>query len=154
MTARPTVLALALLAGVAGRVQADPPPHHQIGFRYGYDRFLHDPYLGAELLWPLSKNWFLVGDVQYVHRPQSQHFTISADVHYAITLKGRLYGWAGAGIGLISEDPDGPVESDTNDGVGNLILGVGFDGPAIPYFQIKWSGHKGGRVSFGVGVRF
>lgn len=128
--------------------------YSQVGVRVGYNARLERPYVGGEVLLPLGGSWYLDGNLEYVHRPASQYVTINMDLHYAFTVRRRAFAWAGAGLGLISEDPDGPREPTTNDGVGNLLVGVGYDGPATPYIQVKMAGRRNRQVSFGLGVRF
>jgi hypothetical protein len=141
---------LAALASAAGAETPDP----RLGARLGYDRAVRHSYVAGEIFLPLDNSWALDGNVEYAHLPGRQHLTINLDVHYSITFRERYLAWIGAGLGLLSDDPDGPRDGETNDGVGNLVVGFGYETAVVPYVQLRWSGHRAGRFSFGVGVRF
>jgi hypothetical protein len=157
MTTRRAARSLVLLSCLAGGLPLTAraeTPDARLGVRVGYDRAVHDPYVGAELHMPLDRSWALDGNVEYVHLPDRQHFTINLDVHYSFNVHRAWFAWVGAGLGLLSDDPNGPRDGETRDGVGNLLVGVGYETAVVPYLQLRWSGHRAGRFSFGVGVRF
>jgi hypothetical protein len=63
--------------------------------------------------------------------------------------------WAGAGLGLVHVDREGPDNGDTDPAL-NLLAGVGFraGGDVVPYFQAKLIVDDGSEFSLAFGVRF
>ena len=101
-----TVVAFGLMAlGAATPAAAD-----MFGVRAGFYTKAEEPFVGAELLIPLSHNVFLT--------------------------RGSTFVWAGAGLAVLYSNPDGPGDS-SNDVGANFIFGVGRRGPVVPYIQAK-----------------
>jgi hypothetical protein len=82
------------------------------------------------------------------------YLTLNADFHYDFPTRGSTYVWAGAGLGLLHADPEGPDNGDTGPAL-NLLAGVGFrTGGVIPYFQAKVIVDGGSEFALAFGIRF
>jgi hypothetical protein len=127
----------------------------KFGLRGGYYTDLGDPFLGAEVLLPITQRIYFNPNFEYVFVEGDFTFlTINADFHYDFPTAGRYYVWAGAGLALIRSDPPGDDNGDTDPGL-NLLAGVGFQtGSVIPYFQAKLILDHGSEFVLGFGVRF
>jgi len=145
-------LAVAMLATAA---VADS----DFGARVGLYTKHGQPYFGAEGVIPiggtLGGTFAANPNFEYVRLGDIQEFTFNADFTYGRPIKGRSRGWVGVGIGLLSSHPDGPAEPSTNDGVGNIFLGIGFEtGIGIPYITAKYVTKTHPEFLLGLGMRF
>jgi hypothetical protein len=146
-----TVLAavVSLMAPVHGR--ADDA---LFGVRVGYYTKLEEPMIGGEVLLRLAPSFYFNPNVEYVFTEGSTYLTFNADAHYDLPTHSRTFVWLGAGLGVISVDPDGPREEST-DVVANFLAGVGFKrGGLIPYFQAKLIAKDDTEFVLAFGVRF
>jgi hypothetical protein len=148
-------LAFALLLATLRPAPAAAQDEKMIGARLGLYTKHDQPYFGVEFVLPVGPSVSLNPNVEYVRLGDSQQFTINADLTYEVPIKGRFYGWAGAGIGLLSTHPDGPGEPNTKDGVGNVFVGIAFQaGPCVPYITAKYEATRHSEFLLGLGVRF
>jgi len=69
-------------------------------------------------------------------------------------LGGNAFTWAGLGLGILYDNPEGPAGSDT-DPAANILFGLGFNkGSWIPYVQAKVIAADDSDFVFGGGIRF
>ena len=79
------------------------------------------------------------------------YMTINGDFHYDFPTRGSTFVWAGAGLGLVRVDPDGPDNSDTDPAL-NLFAGVGWR-PRRRDPLRAGQGHRGRRQRVRAGLR-
>jgi opacity protein-like surface antigen len=141
-------LALAVIPS-AGAADID------VGLRGGYYFDVDEPFLGAELLMPVvGRRIFFNPNVEYVFVDGLNYLTLNGDFHYDFPTHGSTYVWAGAGLGLVRLDFEGPNNSDTEAAL-NLLAGVGFRARnVIPYFQAKVIAKEDSAFVLAFGVRF
>jgi hypothetical protein len=124
------------------------------GVRIGYYTDIEEPMIGGEVLLRLAPSLYFNPNVEYVFLERATYLTFNADAHYDLPTRGRTFVWLGAGLGVISIDPDGPAEEDT-DVVANFLAGVGVKrGGLIPYLQAKLIAKDDTEFSLAVGIRF
>lgn len=130
-----------------------PAAADMFGLRAGYYTKAEKPFVGAELLVPLSHSVFLDPNVEYVFTDGLTYMTFNADFHYDFPTHGPTYVWAGAGLAVLYTNPDGPGGSSTDVGA-NFIFGVGHRGPVVPYIQAKLIAKSDTEFVIGAGLRF
>lgn len=130
-----------------------PAAADMFGVRAGYYTKAEEPFVGAELLVPLSHNVFLNPNVEYVFTEGRTFMTYNADFHYDFPTRGSTLVWAGAGLGVLYSNPEGSGSSSTDVGA-NFIFGVGRRGPVVPYVQAKLIAKDDTEFVIGVGLRF
>lgn len=143
------VFAVACVASVSARAD-----DFLGGARLGYMADPDAPLLGGELLVKVLPAFYFNPNVELVFKGDS-YITANADFHYDLPLRARRTTvWAGAGLGIVSVNPDGPLPGDTDAGL-NLILGAGMTrGSVIPYFQAKVIAKDDSELSLALGLRF
>lgn len=145
------LLASALLGGcLAAPLLAEDGA---IGLGLGHSSRFGATFVRGELVIPIGERWELVPNLEYLRANGLRRFVSSLDIHYKLpwrTLEGRLYGYLGAGLGVITEDPVGPNANHTSDGQVNFLGGVAFEGGATPFLELRSDARK---VNLTVGVR-
>ena len=141
------------LASAALLLSAAPARADKVGVRTGVYTDAGKPFVGFELLLPISHSVYLNPNVEYVFIDDPAYLTFNADFHYDFHTHSRAYVWAGAGLGVIYQNPDGPAPSETDVGA-NFLFGVGLKGDVIPYVQAKLLVKDDPEFVLGVGLRF
>lgn len=153
MSTRKLLLVLALLAAV---VALSPAAEAQtrFGFRTGAYFNEPDPFVGAEVLFPLADGWFLNPNVEVVFGDEENAIVANGDVHWDLTRGRGSSFWVGAGLAVLLRDPD-RGDSETDAGL-NLLAGVAATRfrDFIPYLQGKVLVSDDTRGVIAVGVRF
>jgi hypothetical protein len=125
-----------------------------VGVGVGHSTRDDHNFVAGELLWPIDSPLRLNLNVEYFRASGVRHFTTSLDVVYFGSLRPidpRLAGWIGVGFGVLTRDPVGPGQSTTRDGQFDVIVGVGFEGPVMPFAQLKLAA---GKPTYMLGLRF
>jgi hypothetical protein len=130
-------------------------PAVDLGVRGGYYFDRGDPFLGFEVITPVARRIYFNPNLEWVFAGEGQDFlTINADFHYDFPVQGPTFVWAGAGLGLLWSNPEGPDNSDLDPAL-NLLAGVGFrTGHVVPFFQTKLILDGGSEFALAFGVRF
>jgi hypothetical protein len=125
------------------------------GVRAGYYFDVEEPFVGAELIARVAPRIYFNPNVEYVLVGDGlSYLTINGDFHYDFPTRGSNFIWAGAGLGLVRVDPDGPDNSNTDPAL-NLLAGVGWrTGGVIPYVQGKVIINGGNEFVLAFGLRF
>lgn len=146
---------LVLSLGVLGLLaEAAPSAGADLGLRGGYYFDVDKPFAGVELITPVARRIYFNPNLEYVFTEGIDYLTLNGDFHYDFHTRGSQFVWAGAGLGLVRIDPDGPAGSST-DAALNLLAGLGFrTGGLIPYFQAKVIVNDGSTFVFAFGLRF
>ncbi len=141
----------AALAAWSPAVQADSEVLG--GARVGYFADPNAPLVGGELLLKVVPAFYFNPNVEFVFQGDS-YITANADFHYDFPTSSRTTVWAGAGLGVVSVNPDGPVQGNTEAGL-NVLLGAGMTrGEVIPYLQAKVIAKDDSELSLAFGLRF
>jgi hypothetical protein len=144
------VLALCALALLAPSAAAGV----DLGLRGGYYFDVDEPFAGVELITPVARRIYFNPNLEWVFTEGFDYLTLNGDFHYDFPVRGSQFVWAGAGLGLVRVDPEGPGEGDTDPAL-NLLAGIGFRaGGLIPYFQGKLIVKDDTAFVFAFGVRF
>lgn len=125
-----------------------------VGVGVGHSTRAEHDFVAGELVFPIDSPLRVNVNVEYFRAANVRNYTTSVDVAYYASLRPfarRLTGWVGAGFGVLTRDPVGPAASTTRDGQFNVLAGVGFEGPVMPYFQLKL---EAGRPTYLIGARF
>lgn len=143
---------------IAATVAFAPPAHAadmDFGVRAGVDVDGSDPFVGVELLMPMSHRLFFNPNVERYFRDNDRDLTsLNADMHYDFNVGHDKYAWAGAGLALQLRDKRQAGEDRTSVGV-NVLGGLGIQaGTITPYVQAKAVLADDDQVVIGVGVRF
>jgi len=126
----------------------------KVGVRGGYYTDIGEPFVGAELLLPVVRRIYFNPNFEYVFVENLNYWTLNGDFHYDFPTRRPYYVWAGAGVGLLRVDPEGPDNGDTDVGL-NLLAGLGFKtGSVVPYFQGKVILKNGSEFAVAFGIRF
>lgn len=146
------VAGLFLLAPGAARADIDP------GVRAGFYQDAEAGFIGGELLWGVTREWYFNPNIEYVFVDDGDLYTANLDFHYDFQTRQPFYLWAGAGAALISSEFDrrrGESDRETDIGL-NLLGGIGFGrGQAIrPYIQGKFILSDNTEAAIAVGLRF
>jgi hypothetical protein len=124
-----------------------------IGARGGVYADGGDAFVGGEFLAPIARRLYFNPNVEYVFIEGGNAATFNLDFHYDFPLGGRVFTWAGLGLGFIYSNPEGPAESDT-DPAANVLFGLGYNmGGWIPYVQGKVIASDNSDFVFGGGIR-
>jgi len=130
------------------------------GVRGGFYDDADAGFLGGELLWGVTRQWYFNPNLEYVFVDDGDLMTVNADVHYDFPTRSPFYTWVGGGVAGILRDSDcrGRFCDDDNDtDIGlNLLAGVGFGkGQALrPYIQGKVILAEDTEAVLAVGLRF
>jgi hypothetical protein len=131
------------------------------GVRGGFYNDADAGFLGAELLWGVTRQWFFNPNVEYVFVDNGDLTTLNLDFHYDLpTARSPFYVWAGGGPAVLFRGTDAACrrcnsDSETDLGL-NLLGGVGFGkGEALrPYIQGKVILSDDTEAVLAVGLRF
>ena len=133
---------------------ATPSSAADFGVRGGYYFDASEPFLGAELLIRVAPRFYFNPNVEYVFVDPGQYITWNGDFHYDFHSRGNSFAWLGAGIALVTSNPEGPDNSD-NDVAANFLAGIGVrTGRVIPYFQAKLIAKDDTEFVLAFGIRF
>ena len=146
---RTTLLAL----GLAVLLPADARADGAVGAGVGHSTRFGTVLYRGELDISANESWDFVPNLEYVRTDDLRRYVSSLDVHYKLPWRfagGKLYGYVGAGLGVITDDPVGPQASTTWDGQVNFIGGVAYDAAVIPFVQARSDARK---VNWVVGLR-
>lgn len=145
------VFALVLPAASASAVE--------VGIRAGVYDDADEPFVGGELLFPISRSWYFNPNLEYVLVDDGDLITINGDVHYDFDVDFPGYVWVGGGLAVISDDREPPRRrrggDETDVGV-NLLGGVGWrtGSSLVPYLQGKVILADDNELVFAFGLRF
>lgn len=125
------------------------------GLRLGYYTDVGEPLVAVEAAAPLGGRVSFNPNLEYVFVDAVRYLTLNADFLYEFRTQGPQSVWAGAGLGVVSLDPEGPPEGDTDLAL-NLLAGVGFrtSGRLVPYFQGKIAWKDSTELALSFGIRF
>jgi hypothetical protein len=125
-----------------------------VGVRAGYFTEVEEAFVGAELLVPVAHRFYFNPNVEYIFVDNGSYWTFNGDFHYDFPTRSTTYVWLGGGLGIVSVNPEGPREADT-DVAANFIGGIGFRaGSVIPYFQAKLIAKSNTEFAVAFGLRF
>ena len=148
--------AVAILA-MAGLAAADDDEGARLGAAVGYSSQFDRPFIALDFLAHVDDDWTVVPNASYVQAGNVHRWTLGAELQWnapAYRLHRKLLAWAGGGLGIITEDPKGPVDATTRDLVANAVVGVGYDMPAAPFLQMRITLRDPTDVGLSIGVRF
>jgi hypothetical protein len=143
----------ATLAAVTILVSATPARADLVGLRAGVYTDLNKPFVGFELISPITHDVYFNPNVEYVFIDNDKYFTFNGDFHYDFHTHNRAFVWVGGGLAVIYENPDGPAGSSTDVGA-NFLFGIGIKGDVIPYIQAKLIAKEHTEFVVGFGLRF
>lgn len=149
-------LLLALLLAPGGLAAQEDDEALRVGAAVGYSTHFERPFLAVDLLVPIQGPFLLVPHASYTDA-DVRRLVLGLEFHWtppAHRLHRRLLGWVGAGLGVVSDDPRGPVGSTTRDLQATVTAGVGYDAPATPFLQVRTGLNGRTDVGLSVGVRF
>jgi hypothetical protein len=107
------------------------------GARIGVYADQRDTFVGGEFLSPIVGRLYFNPNVEYVFVDNGTYATFNLDFHYDIPLRGPAFTWAGMGLGILYDNPEGAPGSNT-DPAANVLFGVGINADGwIPYVQAK-----------------
>jgi hypothetical protein len=126
------------------------------GIRGGAYTDVGEGFVGAELLFPVSRAIFFNPNFEYVFVQDGDLATFNADFHYDFWSEGSVTVWAGAGAALINSDlPRDRRDDDETDFGLNLLAGIGaLRGSLRPYLQGKAILADDNEFVVAVGLRF
>jgi hypothetical protein len=115
-------------------------------------------FIGGELLWGVTRQWYFNPNLEYVFVDDGDLYTVNLDAHYDFNTGNPFYVWAGGGPAFIFQGADDDCrrcEDETDIGL-NLLGGVGFGkGQALrPYIQGKVTISDETEAAIAVGIRF
>jgi len=147
----PAVVVVSAMLIAAPTVSAEDV---KVGIRGGFYTEAEEPFVGAELLVKLAPRFYFNPNVEYVFVDRAKYFTSNADFHYDFHLHNRSFAWLGAGLAVVTFNPNGPNNT-SNDVAANFLAGVGVrTGSLIPYFQAKLIAKDDTEFVLGFGLRF
>jgi hypothetical protein len=132
---------------------ATPARADLFGLRTGFYTDMEKPFAGAELITPLAHDVYFNPNAEYVFIDNHTYVTFNGDFHYDFHTRRRALVWAGGGLAVIYQNPKGPAKSWTDVGA-NFLLGIGFRGEVIPYFQAKIIAKDHTELVVAFGLRF
>jgi len=155
------ILAAAGLTALAA-VSIPSPAAAQVDFgvRGGVYTDIEEGFLGAELIMPVTGQWFFNPNIEYVFVDPGSLWTLNGDFHYDFAQSGNITFWAGGGPAILFRDFDddrrGRRDDDEETDFGaNLLAGLGATRGAIrPYGQVKVILSDDTEAVLAVGVRF
>lgn len=150
-------LAVAAAAALGGVAVADDEGAPRVGVAVGYSSQFERPVVAVDFLVTVDRSFAIVPNASFVDGGSVNRWTAGVELQWnapAYKLHERLLAWAGAGISVLTEDPDGPLDPTTRDLVPNLVFGVGYDAPAAPFVQMRVGLADPTDFAFSVGVRF
>jgi hypothetical protein len=130
------------------------------GVRGGFYNDADAGFIGADLLWDVTRQWYFNPNVEYVFVDNGDLATLNVDFHYDFPSRSPFYVWAGGGPAVLFRGTDAPCrrcEDDSETDLGlNLLGGVGFGkGQALrPYIQGKLILSDETEAVLAVGIRF
>jgi len=125
-----------------------------LGARAGVYADGKDAFVGGEFLTPLVGRFYFNPNAEYVFVENSTAATFNFDFHYDFPLGRKAFTWAGLGLGILYNNPEGPAGSNT-DPAANILFGLGVSrGSWIPYVQAKVIASDNSDFVFGGGIRF
>ena len=153
-TSRAAVLCTTLAAGL-GAAPSATALDLRWGARLGYYTDVGEPLVAVEVVAPLRSRLSFNPNAEYVFVDGVRYHTLNADLVRRFETQGQQSVWAGAGLGVVSVDPDGAPEGATDLAV-NLLAGVGFktSGRVEPYFQGKVVWKDDTELALSFGIRF
>lgn len=149
ITTLAAVLALTILASPA-QAQLD------WGIRGGIYSDDSDPFLGVELITPLTRQIRFNPNIEFMFGSHRDVFAVSADFLWIFPTTPDFEVWAGAGPTLLVIDDDRPLtDDDTNVGL-NLLAGIGLRTTMafLPYLQGKLIIADNSEGVIAIGARF
>lgn len=157
MRSRRSVLALALLAGLAGAAEAEDHEGFLAGAAVGYSSRFERAFVAVDLLVVVNRALTIVPNASYSEVTGMRRWTAGVEAQWNAPvhrLHPRLLAWAGAGLGVLTLSPKGPRETTTRDLVANAVAGVGYNLPAAPFIQVRVALDGPSDVGLSAGVRF
>lgn len=118
-------------------IQAGGGRSWYFGVRGGAYFDVDEPFVGVELLFPLTSDIWFNPNVEWVFIDRADLASVNADIHFDLPAGASYSFWIGGGLGMRYFDPDGPADGDWDAGL-NVLSGLGFGhGRVIPYVQGK-----------------
>jgi hypothetical protein len=131
---------LALMASAAAALD--------LGLRTGYYTDAEAPFVGLELVAPLSPSVRLNPNAEIVLREGRKQHTVNLDAFYQFPSDKRSFLWLGGGASLFT------VQGHT-DIFTNFFCGVGLTRESVvPYFQLKLVAKDDAEIVVAFGLRF
>src|SRR5687768_3359147 len=110
------------------------------GIRAGEYTDIDDPFVGGELVVPLTRRVYFNPNVEWVFVDEATVRTANFDLHSDWPVGPHAFVWLGGGLAYLYVDPEGPAESDDDWGA-NLLAGFGIklgkNPGVLPYLQAK-----------------
>lgn len=141
------------LATLAVVVTATPAHADLLGIRGGVYTKLDKPFVGVELISPITHDVFFNPNAEYVFIDNHTYLTFNGDFHYDFRTRNRAFVWLGGGLAVIYQNPEGPPQSSTDVGA-NFLFGIGLKGEVIPYLQAKLIAKEDTEFVVSFGLRF
>ena len=154
---RPSLLASALLIGLAAWSATPAAADIDVGLRGGYYTDVGEPFLGADLLMQIQDTrWFFNPNLEYVFVERGDLATLNLDAHYDLDTNDKdFYVWLGGGPAIIFQDQGGRNDDNETDLGLDLLAGVGWQlESVVPYLQAKAIIADDSEVVLAVGIRF
>lgn len=152
MIKRPFAVGLIFLFTFLASLTARPAAADLVGLRGGVYTHLGDPFLGAEFILRVDHRIFFNPNVEYVFVTNTTYMTFNGDLHYDFHTHSNTYLWAGGGLAVIYDKPNG-LPSSTDLGA-NIFVGAGLRGAVIPYIQAKFIAKSDPEFAIAFGIRF
>jgi hypothetical protein len=153
VTARRAALP-ALVLAVVGLLPSAAAADDMFGLRVGYYTDAEAACVGGEALFKLAPKVYLNPNIEWVFVDHARYVTLNADVHYDFWSRRRNTAWIGAGLALVSIDPEGPADGDTDPAL-NVFAGFGARrGSVLPYVQAKVIARDDTELVLAFGLRF
>lgn len=144
-------LVLGLLLASVGLAAADAGAG-DVSLRAGAYTDVDSAFLGIEYRAPVQGHLYVAPNFELVLPSEGSYFSVSADLHYVFSVKGKLSPWLGGGLGIYSRKHQGDGR-DTSVGA-NFIGGLGIRTALEPYVQAKIVVKGDTAVVLGFGIRF
>ncbi|HWM92189.1 MAG TPA: hypothetical protein VN493_15600 [Thermoanaerobaculia bacterium] len=142
-------VACLFLVPSASRAEVD------FGIRGGLYSDAEAGFIGGELLWDVTRQWYFNPNLEYVFVDNGDLFTVNLDFHYDFNTGSPFYVWAGGGPAIVFASACERCDDENDLGL-NLLGGVGFGkGQALrPYIQGKILLSDETEAVLAVGIRF